>query len=220
MLKDMEAKAGDPGGVALEAERLTKALVSLEKNAAFWAHHAMVGQVRSVLKDVGRVIADRVTGRADAALSDAFAVELDEAEQDNAGDEERILERLEITESHALTLQRCARIADSTGFGVEVGTQIADVCRRIQQRAGGGGASDARGDRFLRAVRLTELVAGAEAAQQLLAKAPRFLMSTALGPDTSTTYAIDGADDGSPGQPETRDMELERFMRHISLADA
>jgi hypothetical protein len=169
-LRRLEATAAEPDTTALEAERLMKSLVSLERHAGRWADRAMSDRIRVALKELGHIIAGGVSEKAQTALTEALMAELVLSSDLNEDlDEEQLIERLEATEARALTLQRCARIGGATGFGTETGKQVAAVCLDLQKRSHGAGDQEAQRERLFRAVRLTELVAGPEAAYRLFA---------------------------------------------------
>ena len=162
-LRLQKGKTTDPIDGTFAAEQMVKRLVSLEKTLGGMRDKAVVEQIQTTRREIGTYVVDTLAVKADESLFENLRA------RPADGGPEPSLEQEENAEKSALSLRRCARIAESVGAKREMEKKLQVVCGQLEREASAPERdTSARERRLIRSVRLIELIAGPDEAQRVL----------------------------------------------------
>ena len=159
----------DPTEGTLAAEQMVSRLMSLEKTLGGMRDKAVVEQIQTTRREIGTYVVDTLAVKADESLFENLRAKPEGISRN--GTAEPTMEQVENAEKSALSLKRCARIAESVGAKREMEKKLQVVCGQLEREATAPTANrdeEARERRLIRSVRLIELIAGPDEAQRVL----------------------------------------------------
>ncbi|MEI6557910.1 MAG: hypothetical protein WCO00_05835 [Rhodospirillaceae bacterium] len=167
-LRQTKIKTSDPVEGTQVAEQMVSRLASLEKTLGGLRDRNVVEQIQTTRREIGTYVLDTLAVKADEALFENLRARSPEGGGKSASKGPTI-EQEESAEKSALSLRRCARIAESVGVRREMEQKLAVVCSQLEQEATAPERDEeARERRLIRSVRLIELIAGPDEAQRVL----------------------------------------------------
>ena len=168
-MRQAKIKTSDPVEGTQAAEQMVSRLVSLEKTLGGTRDRAVVDQIQTARREIGTYVVDTLAVKADEALFEHLRAA---PEGDvRGGVKEPSIEQVENAEKSAISLKRCARIAESVGVRREMEKKLTVVCTQLETEAAAPNLEDeARERHLIRSVRLIELIAGPDEAQRVLMK--------------------------------------------------
>ncbi len=160
ILRQQQNDAADPSAGAQLVEQLVARLISLERSLYGSHDHKVADQVCSSRREIANFVLDTVIVKADQDLFENLS-------PDAAS--EPTLEQMENAERSALSLRRCARVADAVGIRKDVEQKLSTICAELERRSVSDTPYDrAQSQSLMRSIRLIELIAGPDEAQRLL----------------------------------------------------
>ena len=166
-LRLAKTRSSDPVTGTLEAEQMVNRLMSLEKSLGGMRDKAVVEQIQTTRREIGTYVVDTLAVKADEALFENLRAKPEGVAKN--GSKEPTMEQVENAEKSALSLKRCARIAETVGAKREMEKKLQVVCGQLEREATAPDRDDdARERRLIRSVRLIELIAGPDEAQRVL----------------------------------------------------
>ena len=166
-LRLAKTKISDPIEGTQNAEAMVNRLISLEKTLGGMRDKGVVEQIQNTRREIGTYVVDTLAVKADEALFESLRAKPEGAGKN--GTKEPSMEQVENAEKNALSLKRCARIAETVGVKREMEKKLQVVCGQLEREATAPDRDDeARERRLIRSVRLIELIAGPDEAQRVL----------------------------------------------------
>ena len=166
-LRMAKTKISDPIEGTQNAEAMLNRLISLEKSLTGMRDKGVVEQIQNTRREIGTYVVDTLAVKADEALFESLRAKPEGAGKNGA--KEPSMEQVENAEKNALSLKRCARIAETVGAKREMEKKLQVVCGQLEREATAPERDDqARERRLIRSVRLIELIAGPDEAQRVL----------------------------------------------------
>ena len=166
-LRKAKAQIADATLGTQTAEQLVTRLTSLERSLGGLRDRAVADQVQTARREIGSFVLEKLVVKADETLFQSLKPS--PAAPGQTPPREPTIEQVETAEKSAISLRRCARIAESVGVRKEMEQKLATVCTNLEKEAGtrdANGQTDER--RLIRSVRLIELIAGPDEAQRVL----------------------------------------------------
>ena len=162
-LRFQKGAVTDPTEGTFAAEQMVNRLVSLEKTLAGMRDKTVVDQIHNTRREIGTYVVDTLAVKADESLFENLRA------RPAGGGQEPSLEQEENAEKSALSLKRCARIAESVGAKREMEKKLQVVCGQLEREATAPERDiSAQQRRLIRSVRLIELIAGPDEAQRVM----------------------------------------------------
>ncbi|MEI8393546.1 MAG: hypothetical protein WCF85_02340 [Rhodospirillaceae bacterium] len=156
----------DPAEGARTAEQLVTRLTSLERSLGGLRDRAVSEQVQTARREIGSYVLDKLAVKADETLFENLRPT--PAAVAKTGSTEPTIEQVETAEKCALSLRRCARVAESVGVRKEMGKKLTTVCSELEREAKSREPNGRpKESRLVRSVRLIELIAGPDEAQRV-----------------------------------------------------
>lgn len=157
----------DPSEGTLAAEQMVNRLISLEKTLGSVRDKSVVEQIQTTRREIGTYVVDTLAVKADESLFENLRAKPEGVVRN--GVQEPTMEQVENAEKSALSLKRCARIAETVGVKREMEKKLQVVCGQLEREATApDNDEDARERRLIRSVRLIELIAGPDEAQRVM----------------------------------------------------
>lgn len=166
-LRKSKAQITDAAAGAETAEQLVTRLSSLERSLGGLRDKGVADQVQTARREIGSYVLEKLAVKADETLFESLKPQA--AGPGRPAAREPTIEQVETAEKSAMSLRRCARIAESVGVRREMERKLATVCSNLEREAGARGPDGQPDDRrLIRTVRLIELVAGPDEAERVL----------------------------------------------------
>ncbi len=166
-LRLARGKPTDPAEATQAAEQMVSRLMSLEKTLGGMRDKNVAEHIQSTRREIGTYVVETLAVKADEALFENLRAKAEGVTR--SGGKEPTTEQVEDAEKSAISLRRCARIAETVGVKREMEKKIATVCGQLEREATAPETDTAtRERRLIRSVRLIELIAGPDEAQRVL----------------------------------------------------
>ncbi len=166
-LRQHQSIATDPVAASQTAEQLVARLTSLERSMGGQRDHAGAQQAQVVRREIATFVLDNVVVKANQELFQ----NLSSPPGSGGGSAAAVptLEQMENAEKAALSLRRCARVADAVGIRKDVERKLATICTELERHSPPPDADEpTQTESLMRLVRLIELIAGPDEAQRIL----------------------------------------------------
>ncbi len=166
-LRKHQSKSSDLVEGAKVAEQMVSRLASLERSLSNVKDRNVSEQVQTARKEIGTYVLDTVVAKADQTLFQHLTVKTEPGVANSRT--EPTVEQVENAEQCALSLRRCARVADAVGVRKEVDRKLSSICTELERQGTAPEADEsAQSRRLIRSVRLIEMIAGPDEAQRIL----------------------------------------------------